>query len=351
MLKFPKAVLDSVIIKQALPLLAGPDASLPASGTVSAGRYATDRQHSSDAMEYAHIPGRGWVRTRNDTDVFGVVDLMRHPSVRYLAENQLITNLARFRNYTYAPKIPGTKKREKKRFPGPIETFIGKQSGPEYTDCVCFLAWLLAASWQTLGTKTFPWRKEDHGAFLLYKDPDKDAEEQRYGNIRTMVRKGMGVQLESDAFPAPWTLVQGWRGKSPGSGGHLFLVLDSDPTTRAVLTLESNFAYGISGVGFRNFGDVKDFEWMHPGRNWVEHAVATDTTWDEIMRTYPYRRQALLRVAPVGWIRKGPDRDYPADGALESDGGFESAQDPDRGAGIFVDTHLEVPDNPVAPTP
>ena len=79
--------------------------------------------------------------------------------------------------------------------------------------------------------------------------------EDLFGPITAIAEAGMGVELaDPDAPPHPWTAIQGWtRGTR---SGHAFLILDYDAPTDRVLTLESNSAHGLDGVGFRKLGNL-----------------------------------------------------------------------------------------------
>ena len=102
-----------------------------------------------------------------------------------------------------------------------------------------------------------------------------------------------------DALPEPWTVAQGW--KEQWSGGHTFIILDSHPPSRRILTLESNKAYGMFGPGYRKIGDLDRYP--HPGADWFENPAVW--TWSRFREAYPYLKMAKLAVYDVDWVANG----------------------------------------------
>jgi hypothetical protein len=120
-----------------------------------------------------------------------------------------------------------------------------------------------------------------------------------FSPVTAVIEKKMAVAvLSPDTPPHPWTLIQGWRRQ--WRDGHTFLIVDHHTQTDRVLTLESNSAYKLNGVGFRGIGNLRDME-TQPPENWWE--IEDLWTWDRICWTYRYRQQANLKVKDRKWSR------------------------------------------------
>lgn len=57
------------------------------------------------------------------------------------------------------------------------------------------------------------------------------------------------------------------------TGGHSMLVVDHDPETDKILTLEANSFYGLDGVGWAQIGNLRDVP--NPGPNWKDFVTQT----------------------------------------------------------------------------
>ena len=116
-----------------------------------------------------------------------------------------------------------------------------------------------------------------------------------FGPVTAYVAAGIAVPLPPGTRPLPLGLegpkqamapmiVQGWRERADQVSdsptlrrlgyrkGHTFMVVDYDPATDRITTLEANDAFGLNGVGARQG------EW----------------TWRKLLCTYPHMRQAAL---------------------------------------------------------
>jgi len=58
-----------------------------------------------------------------------------------------------------------------------------------------------------------------------------------------------------------------------GGGGHSLIVVDYDPETDKILTLESNSAYGLNGCGWGEIGNLRDV--FNPGPDWTKKVTQT----------------------------------------------------------------------------
>ncbi len=134
------------------------------------------------------------------------------------------------------------------------------------------------------------WNPDRHRQMMIYSSDDY------FSPVTAVVDSGIGVAVrDEDAAPHPWTLVQGWR--RLWRGGHTFFIIDHHESTDRVLTLESNSAYKLDGVGFRSIGNLRDVG--GPPDAWWEQDDLW--TWERIQSTYRFRRQARLKVKERSW--------------------------------------------------
>lgn len=336
----PSPGVASVILHNRCLVREAPRSDSPECATLFAGRYAADRWNrgAPGAADYVHIPEQGWVCLGEPGEVpTATLDRGHDALVHYVPESSLIRVLRDFQSYTYPPMRDG--KREPTRYPWPLGALKVNTDGPAYADCTSFLAGLLIKGWLE-AHPTYGWSLADYNDLVL---ATIKVSEDYFRNVALLARRGLAVRLFDDAFPPRWTYVQAWRrSKKDGEArtrflsGHAFLVLESDPTTDRVLTLESNYSFGLTGIGFRTLGNLRDFDEMHPGRNWSE-SVGPAATWSAICETYPYRRQAMLRVAPAAWIENGPVRPVMERAA------FEALHSPDDGHGLELESSVPLP--------
>jgi hypothetical protein len=113
-----------------------------------------------------------------------------------------------------------------------------------------------------------------------------------FSPVTAAVESAMAIPVPSpDAPPHPWTLIQGWR--QQWRGGHTFLIVDHHAATDKVLMLESNSAYGLDGVGYREIGTLRDKGITPPAQWWTLPKV---WTWRQVCSTYLFHEQAWLKV-------------------------------------------------------
>lgn len=124
-----------------------------------------------------------------------------------------------------------------------------------------------------------------------------------YSPVTAVIEATMARAVSSiTQTPPPWTLVQGWSDLK-ALKGHTFLVVAVDPATSRVLTLESNYKYGMNGPGFRELGDLDSFPSLHPGKDWAKDPGLW--TWSKFVSTYPDRKLAQLNVLNPTWAGSG----------------------------------------------
>ncbi|MBO3698326.1 hypothetical protein [Roseivirga sp. E12] len=170
---------------------------------------------------------------------------------------------------------------------------------PKQNNCCTFAEGLIVKAWSDK-FPDFEWNNHRHGQMMIFSTDDY------FSPVTAAVESGMGDMVDDvEAAPAPWTLVQGWKSKKsddiPGSmwsGGHTFIIVDHHPETDKILTLESNQAFGLNGVGFRKIGMASAFNHQPPANWWDLPGV---WTWAQIKNSYKARAMATLKVKGRSW--------------------------------------------------
>lgn len=190
----------------------------------------------------------------------------------------LLANAQAFRDYRYGL--------DKVTYPWPLPGVRVPQEtgGPLVTNCCCFAEALLVHTFKP------EWSYRLHQAFMIM-TPDP------FGPVHAAMESGMGRPLYPEDYPGAWRLVQGWRGNGRG---HTFIVVRTETSdagagaggaeNRPVLILESNQAYKIRGVGFRDVGNLRDV---------IAGGLPTTPpswTWDRLRKTFPKMRACALDV-------------------------------------------------------
>ncbi|MDM0053034.1 peptidoglycan-binding protein [Variovorax sp. J22R115] len=211
----------------------------------------------------------------------------------YVQETEIIKLLASFKGFTYGFASKGQAPRYPFDLPG-----IGVQlAPPKQNDCSTFVEALLVKAWANVHGRAFVWNMDRHEKMMI-QDPDHV-----YSPVTAVIEASMAKAVSSTTRPPPpWSLVQGWTTLKPLSG-HTFLVVAVDPVTSRVLTLESNFTYGMSGPGCRELGDLDSFTNLHPGKDWPKDPSLW--TWLKFVSTYPYMQLAQLNVLNPTWAGSG----------------------------------------------
>jgi hypothetical protein len=197
-------------------------------------------------------------------------------------EEALVSLLPQFVEFTYD--------HDEARYPYPLPGVRVPLAPPKTNNCCTFVEALLVGAWTNVHS-SFQWSPARHGQMMIYSSDDY------YSPVTATVESDMGVAVaDPDTPPHPWTLIQGWRRQ--WRNGHTFVIVDHHEPTDRILTLESNSAYKLNGVGFRNIGNLRDTNGRPPA-NWWEQ---TDLwTWQRIQATYQYRQQAWLKVSNRRW--------------------------------------------------
>lgn len=135
-----------------------------------------------------------------------------------------------------------------------------KRIGTETTNCVLFTAWLLSKAFNDIykvkftGTQWSDW---------MVSASTPDSKVPGYGP-RVAKEWGCGVTSPGDG---PW-LVQLFR---PSGGGHSLIVVDHDPKTDKILTLEASST--IDGAGWYEIGPLREV--YNPGPDWANQVSQT----------------------------------------------------------------------------
>ena len=223
----------------------------------------------------------------------------------YVQESEIIKLLPSFKGYTYAKTSEGQQPRFPFALPG-----VGVQQGPpKQNDCCTFVTALAVKAWANVHGSAFVWNLDRHKQMMI-QDPAKV-----YSPVTAVIEAGMAKAVSSTTEPPPpWTLVQGWRTLKPLKG-HTFLVVAVDPATSRVLTLESNYTYGMNGPGFRELGDLDSFTNLHPGKDWAKNPRVW--TWKQFTSAYPHMQMAQLNVLNPTWAGSGGAGTYVPGGPVD----------------------------------
>lgn len=199
-----------------------------------------------------------------------------------IPESRLTDLLPDFHEFTYDL--------DRARYPYALRGYQVPQSPPQTNNCCTFAEALIAKAWQN-EYDGFDWTREYHSQMMIFSADDY------FSPITAVISANIGMPVENpDTPPHPWTLIQGWR--TQWRSGHTFIIVDHHEATDRILTLESNSAYRLNGVGFRNIGNLRDVNGQPPGNWWEQEDL---WTWSRIMSVYRYRQQARLKVRDRSW--------------------------------------------------
>ncbi len=285
----------SATVLRNLNCYSGPDTRLPPLKQLKPGVFTvldTRRNKTTDYFELSGVQGvpdrRAWVCSRWQDRVYARL----HPETTQtdllvVPEEAIVSLLPRFYGYSYVLHKP--------RYPYPIPYVPNLPLEPPVANnCCTFVEGLLVKAWYDTITSGFRWSMKRHGQMMIWSTDDY------FSPVTAAVETRMAEAIDdSDAFPEPWTVVQGWRKRR--RGGHTFIVLDSHQPSQRILTLESNNAFGMNGPGFREIGDLDQVP--HPGAKWFESSAVW--TWARFRETYPYMKLAKLAVGDVQWVAEG----------------------------------------------
>lgn len=287
------------ILKQSLKGFEEPDTSSQVEGTIPSGTYLVleyKENFPTQDTDYIHIevPALGdeetWICSRwkdseyatiESRQVQAAVPIDFGTDVMTIEENALVSLLPDFYDFEYDL--------DRARYPYPITGFKAPIAPPQTNNCCTFVEGLVVKAWEN-AIDGFEWSRARHGQMMIFSADDF------FSPVTALVESGIAEPVtDDDQSPHKWTVVQGWR--KQWSGGHTFIILDHDPVTDKVMTLESNSAYKLNGVGYRMVGNVKDFN--APPENWQQ--LDNLWTWERIKSTYRYRKQCILKLKDISW--------------------------------------------------
>lgn len=252
--------------------------------------------HPNHETDYARIlapelgAGDTWICTRWQNQRYAEIQVIEIPGAERqtfddaplaVREEALIRLLDKFKEFTYDL--------DEARYPYELPGVRVPQAPPAYNNCCTFVEALVVKAW-TDAHDSIVWNAGRHWQMMISSTDDY------FSPVTAVIDSGMGIAVsDNDAAPHPWALVQGWRRQ--WRGGHTFLIVDHHVPTDRVLTLESNSSYKLNGVGFRALGNLRDLD--APPPNWWEQDDLW--TWERILSTYRFRRQAWLKVKERSW--------------------------------------------------
>lgn len=160
--------------------------------------------------------------------------------------------------------------------------------GDSTTNCCTMTGWLLGWAFPGVSFTSKQWS--------LWMVSTTDS-----GNVPTLPNWGPRVALEwGAATTAPGDgpcLIQYF---TDSGGGHSLIVLDYDPDTDKILTLEANNAYGLDGAGWGDIGNLRDV--FNPGPDWMD---SVSQTWTGRIQSKAAVHVARLNLTGVReWLAK-----------------------------------------------
>lgn len=286
-----------------LPGFTEPDTSTDIEGYLEAGTYDVLQVHDAGGETTYHLlstpalAGRDtWICSRWRNHVYADVETVevREPpgddtvlaEGLTVPESEVVSLISEFGDFTYDLDAA--------RYPFDLPGVRVPRAPPATNNCCTFVEALLVRAWANV-YDDFSWSRERHAQMMILSSDDY------FSPVTAAVQSGMAVPAPDDERPPrPWTIVQGWRRR--WRDGHTFLILDHHRQSDAVLTLESNSAYRLDGVGFRGIGNLASTGGAPPDGWWRQTEV---WSWARIRGTYRHRRLAYLKVTDRTWVPAG----------------------------------------------
>lgn len=162
-----------------------------------------------------------------------------------------------------------------------------KRIGEDYSNCVLFTSWLIGHAFEGVQFSRNDWK--------LWMCSGDAVGTNRVPGYGPRVAMEWGITREAPEGTGPW-LVQTFTQR----GGHSYIVLDHDPATGKILTLESNA--WIGGNGWHQIGPLR--ECLNPGPDWMDRVTQT---WEN--RVFgPNVAAHVVEIKIDGvkeWLKKG----------------------------------------------
>ncbi len=134
-----------------------------------------------------------------------------------------------------------------------------KRIGYDTSNCVLFTSWIISAAFSGVS-----FTKDQWSQWMVSKAPPKVLPVPGYGP-KVCLDWGIATTSPGEGM----YLIQYFT----ETGGHSMLVIDHDKETDKILTLESNSAYKLNGVGWADIGNLRDVP--NPGKNWTKKVKQT----------------------------------------------------------------------------
>ena len=200
-----------------------------------------------------------------------------------VAEAALTALLPTFSDYTY--------NFQSVNYPWPIPGVPLPQAPPKLINCCTFVEALLVRAWANIHGAAFVWNSRRHAQMMISTGDDL------FSPVTAMIESEMATTVPPGQPPTSWCVAQGWR---TSTSGHTFMILARHAPTDRVLTLEANQAYSLNGVGYRNFGNLRNFPGCRPPARWWENSAAP--LWRDIVaRCASGLKMAKLNVTDTSW--------------------------------------------------
>ncbi|MEQ8472024.1 MAG: hypothetical protein RIC35_12610 [Marinoscillum sp.] len=286
------------IVSRSLKTFEQPDTSSHFEFRLPPGKYRVldvKSNHPTGDTDYIHleVPGLGdeetWICSRWQDQEYAatvVEEIHKRPLKDFsndpmaIDEQELIKLLPLFHAFEYDL--------DRARYPVEISGFRTPLAPPYTNNCCTFVEGLIAGAWKN--THNYQWSKEKHGQMMIFSNDDF------FSPVTCLLDSEIAVDLtDEDNMPPPWTVIQGWR--KQWSGGHTFIILGHHEETDRILTLESNSAYRMNGVGYRMIGNLRDYP--QPPANWWNREDLW--TWERLKSVYRFRKMAKLKVNNLTW--------------------------------------------------
>ena len=200
-----------------------------------------------------------------------------------VAESALTALLPTFSDYTY--------NLQSVKYPWPIPGVSLPLAPPKLINCCTFVEALLVRAWANIHGAALAWNSRRHAQMMISSGDDL------FSPVTAMIESEMATAVPPGQPPTSWCVAQGWKSST---SGHTFIILARHAPTDRVLTLEANQAYSLNGVGYRNFGNLRNFPGCRPPARWWENAAAP--LWRDIVaRCAGGLRLAKLNVTDTSW--------------------------------------------------
>ena len=137
-----------------------------------------------------------------------------------------------------------------------------KRIGYETSNCVLFTSWIISAAFDGVSFVKDQWSQ-----WMVSAAPPNPLPIPAYGP-----RVCLDWDIATTSPGEGMYLIQYF---TKSGGGHSMLVIDHDPETDKILTLESNNAYKLNGVGWADIGNLRDVPNPGPRKEWTRKVKQT----------------------------------------------------------------------------